>query len=180
MIAPVDIAHPRFSRRAALVAVLVLGSGIPARAASGTREQCEMLTKAAVSMARELLRNHGEFPPYGVGLSAGDEVVELDEGDGRDAPRPPHAGEALRERLAEVLKSGAVQATALVYEATIAVPSSGTRSDAVAIQLAHRDGYRAVIVYPYRFQGGDVVFGPSQVIEHKGVLPRDRGKGKRR
>jgi hypothetical protein len=170
------------ARRAALrrVAVLAAMAACPAvRAGPGAREQCEALKRAAMSMAQELLRSHGEFPPYGLGLSAGDEVVELEESAPRDALRGGDAGDALRATLADALKARAVEATALVYEAAITAPAPGPRGDAIAIQLAHRDGYRAVIVYPYRFQDGDVVFGPAQVIEQKGgALPRPKRKAR--
>ena len=155
-------------------------AGPGTRDPAGTREQCEALTHAAVAMAQELLRNHGEFPPYGLGLSAGDEVVELGEGGAQEGMRAADASDALRAKLADALKAHAVQATALVYEAALLMPPSEARGEAIAIQLAHRDGYRAVIVVPYRFQGGDVVLGPSQVIEHKGDLPRARPKRKAR
>jgi hypothetical protein len=170
-----------FARRAALqrVAALAGMAALPAaRAAAGAREQCEALQRAALSMAHELLRSHGEFAPYGIGLSAGEEVVELEEPAPRDGLRGSDAGDALRATLADALKNHVVEATALVYEATITAPASAPRGDAVAIQLAHRDGYRAVIVYPYRFQDGDVVFGPAQVIEQKGALPRPKRKAR--
>jgi hypothetical protein len=159
------------------LALVLAAAGPGARAASTAREQCEALTRAALDMARELLRQQGEFPPYGVGLSAGDEVVGIDEQPMADGPHGADAGDALRATLADALKSHAVEATALVYEATLTAPPPGSRGDAIAVQLAHRDGYRAVIVYPYRFQGSDVVLGAPQVIEQKGALPRAKGKG---
>ena len=170
------------ARRAALqrvAALAVVAACTAARAGSSARAQCEALKRAAMSMAQELLRSHGEFAPYGLGLSAGDEVVDLEESAPRDGLRGGDAGDALRATLAEALKTRAVEATALVYEATITAPPPGPGGDAIAIQLAHRDGYRAVIVYPYRFQDGDVVFGPAQVIEQKdGTLPRPKRKAR--
>jgi hypothetical protein len=169
------------TRRLALhhaAAFLLAGASRGVHAASTAREQCEALTRAALAMTRELLRQHGEFPPYGLGLTAGDEVMEIDESVPPDGVRAADAGDALRATLAEVLKAHAVEATALVYEATLTAPPPGSRGDAIAIQLAHRDGYRAVIVYPYRFQGSDVVLGAAQVIEQKGPLPRAKAKRK--
>jgi hypothetical protein len=175
MIGPMDPARRFVLRRFALIACLA--AALPhARAAPSVREQCDALTRAAVAMARELLRNHGEFAPYGLGLSAGDEVVDLADSMPPDGPRD--TGEALRARLADALKARAVDATAFVYEATLTAPPPGQRGDAIAIQLAHRDGYRAVIVVPYRFQDGDVVLGTAQVIEQKGPLPRARNRRK--
>jgi len=149
---------------------------VPARAASSTREQCDALTRAALQTAQQFLRRHGEFPPYGLGLGGRDEVVELNEDDTPPGTRPQDAGDALRSRLADALKSNSVQATALVYEATLASPPAEVRCDAIAIQLAHRDGYRAVIVTPYRFRGTEVVLGVSKIIEQKGPVPRAKHK----
>src|SRR4030095_15756660 len=97
-----------FARRAALqhVAALAGMAALPAaRAAAGAREQCEALQRAALSMAHELLRSHGEFAPYGIGLSAGEEVVELEEPAPRDGLRGSDAGDALRATLADALKN---------------------------------------------------------------------------
>jgi hypothetical protein len=154
-------------RRAVAALGVAALSCLHAHGAPAAREQAEALTRAALSMAEQLLRGYGEFSPFGLGLSAGDEVVELGVAAGADPSRSANAG---------ALRSGAVQATALVYEATIAVPSSATRSDAIAIQLTHRDGYAAIVVYPYRFENGEVVLGAGQVIEHKDVSKRSRAK----
>lgn len=163
-----------FVRRRSVLAALTALCALPARAASSTREQCETLKRAALQTAQQFLRTHGEFPPYGLGLAARDEVVQLNEDDAPPSVRQPDHGDALRARLAEALKSHAVDATALVYEATLSSPPAEARGDAIAIQLAHRDGYRAVIVTPYRFRGSDVVLGPSQLIEQKGAVPRPK------
>ena len=73
---------------------------------------------------------------------------------------------ALRQSLSEALRSGGMRATALVYEVRLFVPPGSGGSDAIAVALTQRDMYSAVLVYPYAFRDGRVVFDEPHVIEH--------------
>jgi hypothetical protein len=40
--------------------------------------------------------------------------------------------------------------SALVYDVQATVPSTGEKSDAIAVSPNHRDGYSIVVLFPYK------------------------------
>jgi hypothetical protein len=153
--------------------LLFVATGVLATALNGqaqslsqARAECNTLARAALPLAQEMLRTHGEFPPYGVGLTVGKEAVALS-ADADDLARSSDRLAALRDSLAKAMNSRRLQATALVYEARLTLPSSRAPTDAIAISLTHRDGYAAVAVYPYQLEGDEVKLGAAHVIEQK-------------
>lgn len=45
------------------------------------------------------------------------------------------------------------------YDVRVVLPSTGQKSDAVAVALDHRDNYSVVVYFPYQIKGGKVAFG---------------------
>ena len=153
---------------AACAAIGLATTAVSAQATdlSRARAECEVLTHAALPMAQEMLRAQGEFAPYGVGLTAAKEAVGIS-ADNEGRPPARDRLSALREGLAKAMASRRLLATALVYEARMTMPSSEMQSDAIAIALNHRDGYSAVVVYPYQLTADGVSLGEPHVIEQK-------------
>ena len=140
---------------------------------SRTKAQFDELTRAVLPMARELLRSHGEFPPFGAGLTASSDVVEVSRAEASERDRAwagdMHAS-LLRHNLTQAIESGRFEATALVYETKIDLPS-GARSDAIAVALNHRDRRSTVRFFPYQFRGAEIEIGKAQTME-RGSRPR--------
>ncbi|HEY0857974.1 MAG TPA: hypothetical protein VGE16_13000 [Albitalea sp.] len=159
------------NRRMLWVALLVLpfGAAVGAQPAGRARADTESLLRAAVPAAQGMLRLHGEFMPFAVGMANTGEAVEVGEDSEADPASALQRTGRLREALAHGLKSGRYRATAYVYEARIANPPSERQNEAIAVALEHRDGYSAVVVIPYEFVNGDVRLGAAQRIErHRG------------
>ena len=170
----------RLPRPPALLLALLLAGPLHGLAEGGTKTRAEVdpLVQAVLPAAQEMLQAHGEFAPFGMGMSAGSEVVDIEPMAGRDRAEPGDPVGALRHSLSEALRSGSMRATALVYEVRLFAPPASTGgSDAIAVALARRDKYSAVLVYPYQFRDGRIVFGEPHVIEHN--PPRAAGKRKR-
>src|SRR5690606_15881641 len=91
----------------------------------------------------ELLERHGEFYPYGVALEASGEAKMLagDPGLG-DQPPPMEVLQAVVGGLQ--LQRDGLRATAVV--ADVRLPDS----DAVRVELEHRDGHAITVFLPYR------------------------------
>ena len=161
------------SRLLAIAALLIASIAAQAQPPSRTaRAECEALARAVLPAAQEMLLAHGEFAPFGMGMAAADEVVDINNvpppGD-RSEPGDPVS--LLRQSLAEAMRSGRVRATALVYEARLNLPPASMNADAIAIALTHRDQYAAIVVYPYQFRDGRVQLGEPYFIEQK-ALPK--------
>jgi len=168
----------RFERLPALLLLLLIAWPLHGAAEGGakTRAEADPLVQAVLPAAQEMLQAHGEFAPFGMGMSAGSEVVDIEPTAGRDRAEAGDPVAALRHSLSEALRSGGMRATALVYEVRLFVPPTAGGNDAIAVSLTRRDKYSAVLVYPYQFRDGRIVFGAPHVIEHD----PSRAAGKRR
>jgi hypothetical protein len=166
--------------RGLIAATFLLASfAADAQGAAKARAEAEALARAALPAAQEMLLAHGEFAPFGMGMAAGDEVVDIkNSAPGADRAEPADPVSALRRSLAEALRQGNVRATALVYEARLEVKGPHAGADAIAIALAHRDGYAAIVVYPYEFRDGRIAIGEPHLIEQK-PLPKAPPKRRR-
>jgi hypothetical protein len=150
-----------------------------AQGAAKARAETEALARAALPAAQEMLLAHGEFAPFGMGMAAGDEVVDIKNANpGADRADPADPVSVLRRSLAEAMRLGRVRATALVYEARLELSAPAASADAIAIALAHRDGYAAIVVYPYQFRDGRIAVGEPHLIEQK-PLPKAPPKRRR-
>ncbi|HET9644404.1 MAG TPA: hypothetical protein VFP68_13875 [Burkholderiaceae bacterium] len=161
------------------MALLVLGTSARAQNLSAPKAECDRLAREAVSEAREALRLFGEFTPQGLGLSNRGEAIDLGPGEARYLEPPGDTMTALRRHLDEALRTRRVRCTALIYQATVQTSPTARRSDAIALQLTHRDGYSAVVVYPYQYREEQVILGPPQRIEQKraaGAAPAKRNR----
>lgn len=165
--------------RGLAAAILLLASSAGhAQGAAKARAESEALARAALPAAQEMLLAHGEFAPFGMGMAAGDEVVDIKNGaHGSERAEPADPVSALRRSLTDAMRSGRVRATALVYEVRLEFPTPDASQDAIAIALAHRDGYAAIVVYPYQFRDGRVAVGEPHLIEQK---PAPKATQKRR
>lgn len=166
-------------RRLVATTLMLASFAAQAQAGAKARAETEALARAALPAAQEMLLAHGEFAPFGMGMAAGDEVVDIKNSTpGTERAEPADPVSVLRRSLAEALRQGSVRATALVYEARLEVKGSQGSADAIAMALAHRDGYAAIVVYPYEFRDGRIALGEPHLIEQK-PLPKAPQKRRR-
>jgi hypothetical protein len=130
------------------------------------KAECENLMNAAVTFAEHMLQKHGEFFPYGAALKRNGEIVSVAGYDGREQPPSNDIIRLLKEGFIKRAKSGEYKATALVYDVRIVLPSTGKKSDAIAVTLNHRDNYSVVVFFPYQLTNGQLIFG--EVFAQKG------------
>ncbi len=72
----------------------------------------------------------------------------------------------LKQAFTQGARSGQYKATALVYDVRVSLPSSGKKSDAIAVSLNHRDNYSVVVFFAYNIEGGKYV--PGEVLAQQG------------
>ena len=130
------------------------------------KAECENLMNAALPFAEQMLQKHGEFFPYGAALKGNGEIASVAGYDGREQPPSNDIIRLLKEGFVQGAKSGEYKATALVYDVRVTVPSTGTKSDAIAVSLNHRDNYSVVVFFPYQLTNGQLTFG--EVFAQKG------------
>lgn len=107
---------------------------------------------AALPFAEQMLQKSGEFFPYGTALKTAGGIANVAGYDGRERPPSLDVIRLLKQGFVQGAKSGEYKATALVYDVRVVLPSSGKKSDAVAVSLNHREGYSVVVMFPYQMR----------------------------
>ncbi len=133
---------------------------------SAPKSECESLMNSALPFAEQMLAKHGEFFPYGQALTADGKVVDVGAYDGREKPPSEDLIRLLKQAFAKGGRSGKYRATALVYDVRVTLPSSGIKSDAIAVSLNHRDNYSVVMFFAYSLQDGKYL--PGEVFAQQG------------
>ena len=160
-------------RTAAIAFLLAYATNVGAQTISAAKSDCETLMNAVLPFAQKMLKDHGEFLPYGGAMSPTGEIFSVAGYDGRERPPSMDLIKLLRDGFRQSARSGEYKATAIVYDVRVTLPSSGANSDAIAVALDHRDDYSVVVMFPYRITNGQVVLG--NVIAQKGeasVFPK--------
>ncbi len=150
-----------------IVALLFSMFGV-ARADSplGPKQECEILMNKVLPFAEQMLKKEGEFFPYGGALKNTGEIASIGGYDGREHPPSMDIIKLLKQGFVAGAESGEYRATALVYDVRILVPSTGKKSDAIAVSLNHRGNYSVLVYYPYELKDGTLKYG--QVFAHQG------------
>lgn len=130
------------------------------------KAECEEIMNALIPLAQQLLEKNGEFFPFGGAMKANGEISHVSGYDGREQPPSADIIKLLKDGFRSGARSGQYKATALVYDVRVVLPSSGQKSDAVAVALDHRDNWSVVVYFPYQIQSGKVVFG--EIFAEKG------------
>ena len=124
------------------------------------KEEVEQLMTEGLDFATKMLREHGEFYPFGLIKTAAGEIKHI--GAKGESENPPSVEliALLRESYRQQAQAGNYAATAIFYDVRIAPPGEKIKSDAVQAELEHHGGYCANVFFPYsRNKIGVVVFG---------------------
>jgi hypothetical protein len=117
---------------------------------------------AVLPTAETMLRQYGEFYPFGGYLKSDGNVVHVAAADaGTDHPKSKDSIFVLRDAFQDLARGNQCYATALVFDVFVALPGSNRKSDAIQVCLDHREGYSAEVFLPYEVISGGVVFGET-------------------
>jgi len=113
-------------------------------------------------LAEKMLRQYGEFYPYGGYLKLDGTVVDLGAKDPDiDRPRSKDMIYLLRSSLREIASTSQCKAAAIVFDVAVTLPESDRKSDAIQVCVEHADGYSAEVFFPYHLVNREVVYGES-------------------
>ncbi len=122
---------------------------------------CEVLMNSVIPFAEQMLSSHGEFLPFGGAMRSSGELVSVAGYDGDERPQSSDVIRLIKEGFIEAARQGQFKATALVYDVRTVVPSTGNKSDAIAVSLNHRDSYSIVVIFPYKIDNGKLTVGDA-------------------
>lgn len=125
------------------------------------KEQCEVMLGTVLQLAEKLLKKHGEFYPFGATMKPDGEIALTAAYDGTDDPPSAQLIELLHDGFRLGAEKGAHIATALAYDVRVVPPGTTEKTDAVSVELDHRDHYSVVVFVPYKIVNGDVEFAAA-------------------
>jgi hypothetical protein len=151
------------------VSLLFFAASLHAQDSSVTKakSECESLLGNALPFAEQMLSEHGEFYPYGQALSSDGKVVAVAASDGSEHPPSRTIIDLLKRGFESGARDGTYKATALVYDVKVTLPTTGEKSDAIAVELDHIDEYSVVVFVPYSLEGGKPIYG--EMFAQKGA-----------
>ena len=153
-----------------MVAISSASAFAQERAPVISKEDVESLMNEGIQLAEQLLREHGEFFPYGYAMQTDGEIQSVAASDGTEHPPSQELIDLLNAGFRKNAESGKYRATALFIDVRVA-PEDGAKVDAVQFGLEHRSGYCVNVYYPYtRSPDGQVQFGEIFASPRKGVV----------
>jgi hypothetical protein len=123
------------------------------------KEQCEQLLDAAFPLAERLLVEHGEIVPFGATLAETGKIAIVAVSEGAERVESQPMIDSLRRQLRISASMGEVVATAVTSDVRVVPPGKRDKTDAVQVELDHRDDYSVIVYLPYVLSKGAVTFG---------------------
>jgi len=134
---------------------------------SDPKADCEALLSSVLPFAQQMLSAHGEFFPFGGAMKPDGKVVPVAGYDGTERPQSVDIISLMKSGLVEAARKGEYKATAIVFDVKVTLPSSGEKSNAIAVSLNHRDNYSIIVLFPYEIDNGNLSIGTA--IAQRGV-----------
>jgi hypothetical protein len=126
------------------------------------KQESEKLMNALLPFAKRMLRDYGEFYPYGGYMKLDGTIVDFGAEDpDTDHPKSKDLIYLLRSSLQEKASTNECKAVAIVFDVTVALPESDRKSDAIQVCLDHADGYSAEVFFPYHVVNHEIVYGKT-------------------
>ena len=123
---------------------------------------------AVFPLAEKMLRDYGEFYPYGGYLRPDGEIVDVGaEYPDTHYPKSRDLIHVLRSSFQEMVRTKRCKAVAIVFDIVVSLPEAGGKSNAIQMCLDHIDGYSAEIFFPYQIINGEIVYGETFAQEGK-------------
>jgi hypothetical protein len=119
-------------------------------------------------LAEKMLREYGEFHPYGGYLKPDGEVVHVGAQDtDTDYPKARDLIYVLRSSFQGLARADQCKAVAMVFYVTVTLPESDQKSDAIQVCVEHVEGYAAEVFFPYQIVNKEVVYGETFAQQRK-------------
>lgn len=125
------------------------------------KDDCNRLLNAALPFAEQMLRGLGEFLPFGAQMLPDGEIVSVSVDDSEDHARSQDLIDILQSAFRIGAADGELIATALVYDVRVVPPGASEKSDAIALNLDHRDDYSVTVAFPYILIDGEPKIGDA-------------------
>jgi hypothetical protein len=132
------------------------------------KQEAEMLMNAILPVAEKMLKQYGEFYPYGGFMKLDGSIVHVGAADpDTDRPKSKDVLYVLWSSFREMAERNECKAVAVAFDISVALPNSGQKSDAIQVSIEHVDGYSVEVFFPYRLTNGELIYGETLVQQGK-------------
>jgi hypothetical protein len=132
------------------------------------KQESERLMNEMLPVAESMLRQYGEFYPYGGYMKPDRTIVHVGAADPEtDRPKSKDSIYVLRSSFREMAHTNQCRAAAIVFDVTVKLPRSNEKSDAIQVCVEHRDGYSAEVFFPYQIIDNEIVYEETFAEEGK-------------
>ena len=126
------------------------------------KHESEALINAILPLAEKMLRQYGEFYPYGAYMKPDGAIVEVGATDPvTDRPKSEDLIYILRSSLQDLAQRSQCKAVAMVFDVIVTLPNSHCKSDAIQVCVEHSEHYSAEVFFPYSLIENEVVYGET-------------------
>jgi hypothetical protein len=113
-------------------------------------------------LAEKMLRDYGEFYPYGGYIKPNGEIVHVGaKHPETDRPKSNDLIHILRSSFQDMARAKQCKAVAIICDVRVRAPGSTRKTDAIQVMLDHIDNYSMRIFLPYQISNKEVVYGNS-------------------
>ena len=120
------------------------------------KEDCEKIMNSLLPFAEKMLREHGEFHPFGGAMKPDGEIVHHGAYTGSELPKGQELVDLLTEAFRQSAAKGECIATAIVYDIRTIPPGATQKRDAICVSLDHKDDYSVNVAFPYTLNHGEL------------------------
>jgi hypothetical protein len=142
------------------------------------KAELEKLLAASLPFAQQMLAKHAEFYPYGATMGSDGKIANVGGYTGDEHPKFTEVIDLLKAAYRRDGETGKIMASALVYDIRTIPPGQTQKTDAVAVDLDHRDGMSIIMVYPYTIDADKKVrFASPFAMKGAGAIFKSKTKG---
>jgi hypothetical protein len=134
------------------------------------KEECEKLMDSLLPFAEKMLREHGEFHPFGGAMKPDGEIIHHGAYTGTELPKGQELVDLLTEAFHQSAAKGEYIATAVVYDIRTIPPGETEKTDAICVSLDHRNDYSVNVAFPYTIKHGEVSLKPPFATKGDGKI----------
>jgi hypothetical protein len=122
------------------------------------KQECEELMNELLPFAKRMLDEYREFHPFGGTLSSWGEIVHVGASiDDQDFSSGTTLRDVMKKSFRDDADVGKFRAAAIVCDVRVQAPGEPDVRDAIQVEIDHRDGYSAVVFFPYTFSAAGVL-----------------------
>jgi hypothetical protein len=134
------------------------------------KDEATDLLNMLLPFAEKMLREHGEFYPYGGAMLPDGSMTMLGATDGNEHPKSKDLYDLMVGTFREHAREGKCKATGIVYDVMTLPPGATAKTDAMAVRLDHEAGYSVVVMIPYHLADGQVMKGAIFAVKGDGSI----------